>query len=50
MYAFVKVVNSIREQSLAKKAGFKSGWGQNVSCARAPPVERVSLVTVVFSG
>ena len=48
MYALVKFVNSMREQSLAKKAGFKSDWGLNPSCARAP-FERFSLGMGAFS-
>ena len=48
MYAFVNSVNSMREQSLAKKAGFRSDWGLNPSCARAP-FERFSLGVGAFS-
>ena len=43
MYALVNSVNSMRLQSLVKKMGFKSAWGLNPSCGRAPIV-RFSVV------
>ena len=43
MYALVNSVNSMRLQSFVRKTGFRSAWGLNPSCGRAPVV-RVSVV------